>query len=81
MLEGDASDSDGSESASDSEQNDSPSSLVADTKQYELMQRVYVVLDGHRAEYATPTLVICRSGISSSSRKPNKRIASRLTLI
>ena len=39
MWEGDASDSDGSESASDSEQNDPPSSLVADAEQYELMQR------------------------------------------
>ena len=43
MLEGDASDSDRSESASDSEQNDSPSSLVADAEQYELMQRAYAV--------------------------------------
>ena len=33
MSEGDASDSDGSESASDSEQNDPPSSLVADAEQ------------------------------------------------
>ena len=39
MSEGDASDSDGSESASDSEQNDPPSSLMADAEQYELMQR------------------------------------------
>ena len=37
MSEGDASDSDGSESASDSEQNNPPSSLVADAKQYELL--------------------------------------------
>ena len=36
MSEGDASDSDGSESASDSEQNDPPSSLVADAEQYSM---------------------------------------------
>ena len=41
MSEGDASDSDVSESASDSEQNDPPSSLVADAEQYELMQIAY----------------------------------------
>ena len=34
VSEGDASDSDGSGSASDSEQNDPPSSLVADAEQY-----------------------------------------------
>ena len=44
MSEGDASDSDGSESASDSEQNDHPSSLVADAEQYELMQRAYAAV-------------------------------------
>ena len=44
MLEGDGSHSDGSESASDSEQNDSPSSLVADTEQYELMQLAYAAV-------------------------------------
>ena len=44
MSEGDASDSDGSESASDSEQNDPPSSLVADAEQYELMQRAYAAV-------------------------------------
>ena len=44
VLEGDASDSDGSESASDSEQNDPPSSLVADAEQYELMQTVYAAV-------------------------------------
>ena len=33
-----ASDSEGNESASDSHQNDPPSSLVADAEQYELMQ-------------------------------------------
>ena len=42
--EGDASDSDGSESASDSEQNDPPSSLVADAEQYELMQTAYAAV-------------------------------------
>ena len=36
------SDSDGSESASDSEQNDPPSSLASDAEQYELMQASYV---------------------------------------
>ena len=46
MSEGDASDSDGSESASDSEQNDPPSSLVADAEQYELMQRAYAAVGG-----------------------------------
>ena len=35
---------DGSESASDSEQNDPPSSLVADAEQYELMQRAYAAV-------------------------------------
>ena len=44
MSEGDASDSDGSESASDSEQNDPPSSLVADAEQYELMQIAYAAV-------------------------------------
>ena len=44
MSEGDASDSDGSESASDSEQNVPPSSLVADAEQYELMQRAYAAV-------------------------------------
>ena len=44
MSEGDASDSDGSESASDSEQNDPPSSLVADAEQYELMQTAYAAV-------------------------------------
>ena len=44
MSEGDASNSDGSESASDSEQNDSPSLLVADTEQSELMQRAYAAV-------------------------------------
>ena len=38
VSEGDASDSEGSESASDSDQNDPPTSLVADAEQYELMQ-------------------------------------------
>ena len=44
MSEGDASDSDRSESASDSEQNDPPSSLVADAEQYELMQIAYAAV-------------------------------------
>ena len=44
MSDGDASDSDRSESASDSEQNDPPSSLVADAEQYELMQRAYAAV-------------------------------------
>ena len=39
--EGGTSDSDGSESVSDSEQNDPPSSLAADAEQYELMQTSY----------------------------------------
>ena len=42
--EGDASDSDGSESASDSEQHDPSSSLVADAEQYELMQTAYAAV-------------------------------------
>lgn len=44
MSDGEASDSDGSESASDSEQNDPPSSLVADAEQYELMQKAYLAV-------------------------------------
>ena len=44
MSKGNVSDSDGSESASDSEQNDRPSTLVADTEQYELMQRAYAAV-------------------------------------
>eukprot|EP00434_Breviolum_minutum_P019516 symbB.v1.2.017214.t1/scaffold1339.1/size137066/5 len=44
VSEGDASDSEGSESASDSEQNDPPSSLVADAEQYELMQIAYAAV-------------------------------------
>ena len=38
VSDGDASDSEGSASASDSDQNDPPSSLVTDAEQYELMQ-------------------------------------------
>ena len=38
------SEGDGSESASDSEQNDPPSSLAADAEQYELMQRAYAAV-------------------------------------
>ena len=44
VSDGDASDSEGSESASDSDQNDPPSSLVADAEQYELMQIAYVAV-------------------------------------
>eukprot|EP00434_Breviolum_minutum_P042800 symbB.v1.2.038112.t1/scaffold5829.1/size23302/1 len=44
VSEGDASDSEGSESASDSDQNDPPSSLVADAEQYELMQIAYAAV-------------------------------------
>ena len=42
--DGGTSDSEGSESASDSEQNDPPSSLAADAEQYELMQASYVAV-------------------------------------
>ena len=42
--EADASDSEGSESVSDSDQNDPPSSLVADAEQYELMQIAYAAV-------------------------------------
>ena len=42
--DGDTSDSAGSESASDSEQNDPPSSLAADAEQYELMQVSYAAV-------------------------------------
>ena len=38
------SDGDASESASDSDQNDPPSSLVADAEQYELMQIAYAAV-------------------------------------
>ena len=41
VSEGDASDSEGSEGASNSDQNDASSSLVADAEQYELMQVAY----------------------------------------
>ena len=44
VSEGDASDSEGSESASDSDLNDPPSSLVADAEQYELMQVAYAAV-------------------------------------
>ena len=44
MSEGDVSDSHRSKSASNSEQNDSSSSLVADVEQYELMQIAYAVV-------------------------------------
>eukprot|EP00434_Breviolum_minutum_P024407 symbB.v1.2.021555.t1/scaffold1847.1/size122519/8 len=44
VSEGDASDSEGSESASDSDQNDPPSSLVADAERYELMQIAYAAV-------------------------------------
>ena len=40
----DTSDSEGSESASDSEQNDPPSSLASDAEQYERMQASYVAV-------------------------------------
>ena len=39
------SDSEGNESASDSEQNDPPASLASDAEQYELMQASYVAVD------------------------------------
>ena len=42
--DGATSDSEGSESASDSEQNDPPSSLAADAEQYELLQTSYVAV-------------------------------------
>ena len=42
--DGGTSDSEGSESASDSEQNDPPSSLAADAEQYELMQTLYAAV-------------------------------------
>ena len=42
--DGGTSDSEGSESASDSEQNDPPSSLAADAEQYELMQASYAAV-------------------------------------
>ena len=44
VSDGDASDSEGSESASDSDQNDPPPSLVADAEQYELMQIAYAAV-------------------------------------
>ena len=44
VSDGDTSDSEGSESASDSEQNDPPSWLVADAEQYELMQVSYAAV-------------------------------------
>ena len=44
VSDGEASDSEGSESASDSDQNDPPSSLVADAEQYELMQIAYATV-------------------------------------
>ena len=44
VSDGDASESEGSESASDSDQNDPPSSLVADAEQYELMQIAYAAV-------------------------------------
>ena len=44
VSDGDASDSEGSESASDSDQNDPASSLVADAEQYELMQIAYAAV-------------------------------------
>ena len=44
VSDGDASDSEGSESASDSDQNDPPSSLVADAEQYEPMQIAYAAV-------------------------------------
>ena len=53
-MSGDASDSDGSESASDSEQNDPPSSLVADAEQYELMQIAYAAVGKDLEASATP---------------------------
>ena len=45
VLDGDASNSEGSESASDSDQNDPSSSLVADAEQYELMQIAYAAVE------------------------------------
>eukprot|EP00434_Breviolum_minutum_P046033 symbB.v1.2.041424.t1/scaffold8185.1/size7395/1 len=44
VSDGDTSGSEGSESASDSDQNDPPSSLVADAEQYELMQVSYAAV-------------------------------------
>ena len=44
VSDGDTSDSEGSESGSDSDQNDPPSSLVGDAEQYELMQVSYAAV-------------------------------------
>ena len=44
VSDGNTSDSEGSESASDSDQNDPPSSLVADAEQFELMQVAYAAV-------------------------------------
>ena len=44
VSDGNTSDSEKSESASDSDQNDPPSSLVADAEQYELMQVAYAAV-------------------------------------
>ena len=44
MSKSDVSDSDGSESASDLEQNDSPSLLVADTRQCKLIEQAHAAV-------------------------------------
>eukprot|EP00434_Breviolum_minutum_P044395 symbB.v1.2.039646.t1/scaffold6701.1/size16094/3 len=75
--DGGTSDSEGSESASDSEQNDPPSSLAADAEQYELMQTSYVAVgkDFHdqevEGERKRPSSGLAR--VAAHPRPPKKR--------
>ena len=65
MSEGDATDSDGSESASDSEQNEPSSSLVADAEQYELMQ-IFMLLWAKTSKTSLAVMILLDRNTASS---------------
>ena len=71
------SDSEGSESASDSEQNDPPSSLASDAEQYELMQTSYVAV-GRRDFHDQEDLI--GSEYSKLQRWPLARLSESFSL-
>ena len=73
VSDGDTSDSEGSESASDSDQNDPPSSLVADAEQYELMQVAYAAVGknfhGQAVYLAKEVSAILRAVLTHDTKK------------
>ena len=66
VSDGDASDFERSESASDSDQNDPLSSLVADAEQYELMQIAYAAVG---KDFTGQRISLGRSTESSRNRR------------